>query len=201
MKKLSILISTLVERKQCFERLLTLIEPQLTSDVELLVDVDNREVTLGAKRQRIIEKASGDYIVFVDDDDVIPGYYVSEILKAIEGKPDCVGINGIITTNAIDPKPFYHSIKYDTWFEDEKGFYRCPNHLNPIKREIVLQVGFNDIAYGEDFDYSTRMVGNLHTETYIEKCMYYYLALSAPIEIEEENEIQETEETNVLTTR
>ncbi len=176
--KLSILICTLNERKALLERLLEVLRPQLTDDVEMLIDCDNREVTIGAKRQRLIEKATGDYVCFVDDDDMVSPDYVSSILKAIETEPDCVAITGIFTQNGAKPKPFYHSLQHKKWFTEKTGFYRSPNHLNPIKREIVLQVGYSDMRRGEDFDFSTRVSNLLKTETKIETCIYYYLSIS-----------------------
>jgi len=66
-------------------------------------------------------------------------------------------------------------------------YYRTPNHLNPIKREIVLQVGYSDMRRGEDFDFSTRVFNLLKTETKIETSIYYYLSISE-LQSEDTNE-------------
>jgi hypothetical protein len=54
---LSILICSLWERAGDLARLLRVLDPQLTPDVELLIEVDNREKTTGAKRNILLEKA------------------------------------------------------------------------------------------------------------------------------------------------
>lgn len=174
--KLSILIASLVEREHYLKRILSILESQLTPDVELVVEIDNREITIGAKRQKLLERAKGDYVCHVDEDDIIPPYYVSEILKVIESEPDCVAINGIVTVGGKNPVPFYHSIKYDSWFSKEGIFYRCPNHINPVKRELALIAGFEDFKSGTDHGFSMRLRPLLKMETIIENCFYYYLA-------------------------
>lgn len=174
--KLSILIASLVEREHYLKRMLSILEPQLTPEVELVIETDDGEITIGVKRQKLLERAKGDYICYVDEDDIIPPYYVSEILRIIESEPDCVAINGIITVDGKNPVPFYHSIKYDSWFSKEGIFYRCPNHINPVKRELALKVGWEDSKVGSDHVFSIRLRPLLKTETVIENCIYYYLA-------------------------
>ena len=174
--KLSILVGSLENHNYLLKRILSLIEPQLTKEVELLIEVDNGELSTGAKRQVQLNKANGDYVICVDDDDIIPGYYVSEILTALESNPDCAAMNGIITQDGKNPYPFYHSIKYSHWFTNDQGHFRCPNHLNPVKRELALLAGWEDLRYGSDQGFSMRLLPLLKTETTITKCLYYYLA-------------------------
>ena len=174
-------MASLIGREYYLNRMLSILEPQLTPEVELILEVDNRELSIGVKSQKMLEKAKGDYVCYVDDDDIIPGYYISEILKAIESNPDCVAINGILTIDDKNPAPFYHSIQYDDWISKDYKYYRCPNHINPVKRELALKAGWDDMKTGGDYKYSMRLKPFLKTETIIEKCMYYYLAKSATV--------------------
>jgi len=173
--KLSILIAHLNEREYYFKRILSLLEYQLTSDVEIVVESDDGEMSTGEKQQKLLEKAKGDYVCYVDEDDIIPAYYVSEILKAIESEPDCVAINGVVTLDEKDPHPFYHSITVDEWHTNDQGHFRYPNHINPVKRELALQAGFENLRQAADHGFSNRLKPLLKIETIIEKCMYYYL--------------------------
>ena len=52
--------------------------------VELLVLIDNKKRTLGAKRNEMIGLAKGEYVVFIDDDDLVSEDYVESILEAIK---------------------------------------------------------------------------------------------------------------------
>lgn len=175
--KLSVLTASLVEREYYQQRISSLLKPQLTEDVEWLIERDNRELTIAAKFQKLLERAKGDYICFVDEDDIIPAYYISKILEAIKSKPDCVAINGIVTIDEKNPFPFYHSMKYDHWFSNDEGHFRSPNPTNPVKRELALKAGFDTtLTRGCDYYYAMKLLPFLKSETIIEECLYFYLA-------------------------
>jgi glycosyltransferase involved in cell wall biosynthesis len=173
-KKLSILTCTLESRKQIFENLARVLKLQSNQEVEMLASIDEGQKSIGAKRNELLEAAKGDYVVFVDDDDMVSPFYVVGILMAIKDNPDCCGIEGIITQKNVRPKKFVHSLKFDSWFEKDEVYYRCPNHLNPIKREIALDVKFPDQSWQEDQDFSERLKGKLKTEVFIKGPVYFY---------------------------
>ena len=84
--KLSVLICTIPERKEKFDILLNKLQfLSINKDVEILCDNRARgTVTIGQKRNDLINKSTGDYISFVDDDDDISNNYFDLILNAIE---------------------------------------------------------------------------------------------------------------------
>lgn len=172
-KRLSILTPTLIQRESIFKNLARVLKAQSNDQVEMLAICDNGENSIGTKRNELLKAAKGDYVAFVDDDDMISPFYIHGILKAIKDNPDCVGIEGIITEKGIGKK-FIHSLQYEDWFENNNIYYRCPNHLNPIKREIALDCMFPEVYYHEDREYSYRLKGKLKTEVYIKGLMYYY---------------------------
>lgn len=179
--KLSILIPSLNDRDVLRERLLRGLKPQLTKDIELLIDIDNGEVSIGVKRQRMLIKAKGKYISFIDDDDVVADNYIELIIDALKNEPDVVGIHLLHYVNGKAYGKTYHSIEYDHWWQekdpDNPGgffFYRCPNHLNPVKRELALKAGFPDLRIREDQQYSEKLYQFLKTERYISEPIYYY---------------------------
>lgn len=171
---LSLLVCTLQSRMQLFDNLKRVLSYQSPPEVEMLVCMDKGENTIGKKRNDLLHTAKGEYVCYLDDDDMISPYYVSSILSALESKPDCVGIKGVIVCNKIAPKTFIHSLEYAEWFEKNGIYYRCPNHLNPVKRDIALTVGFPSKNSGEDRDYSFGLRGKLKTEVMIEDPIYYY---------------------------
>ncbi len=77
--------------------------------VEILSIEDNKEISIGAKRQKLLERAIGDYIVFFDSDDLPFNLYTSKILQALESSPDCVGFKIHMTTNGKRPQVCCHS--------------------------------------------------------------------------------------------
>ncbi len=100
----SILIPTLDNRHEQFSRLYERLNEQinekfLAKEVEVLYFSDNKQHSLGFKRNKLIEWAKGKFIAFVDDDDNVSDDYVPIICRTIKENPDidCVGIKGIIT--------------------------------------------------------------------------------------------------------
>ncbi len=172
--RLSILICSIIGREKELSRLLEDLEKQKTEQVEILVEVDNEKMSIGPKRNSLLKKAEGDYIAFIDDDDEVSVNYVVKILEALKTNPDCCGIEGFLIRPGHKYK-FIHSIRYDTWFSKNDIYYRCPNHLNPVRRELALQVGFPEKDYGEDQDYSLSLFPLLKTEVYIQGVLYYYV--------------------------
>jgi glycosyltransferase involved in cell wall biosynthesis len=179
-KKLSILICSLESRAEKLSRLLRVLNPQVNDLVEIITSIDNGEKKIGSKRNELIQKAQGDYISFIDDDDLVSEDYVSKILEAIKSDPDCCGIQGVITFQGTSPRTFIHSLSYKTWFEKNEIYYRCPNHLNPVKRSIAIQVGFPEENFGEDRNYSERLLPLLKTEKFINGVLYKYLYEKGP---------------------
>lgn len=173
--KLSILICSIERRKNLLSRLLNELEKQKSDSVEILVDIDNGLKSIGLKRNNLLKKSKGEYVSFIDDDDLVSSSYVDDILKAIENKPDCIGIEGIITVDGKNPRVFIHSLKYKSWFENKGIYYRNPNHLNPVKRQIALKALFPDKNSHEDREYSKRIFPLLKSEEYIKKPIYFYL--------------------------
>lgn len=176
--RLSILVATVGQRQERFTNLLTELLKQAyehEGEVEIVAYWNNGELPMSTIRQKLVEEASGDYTCFVDDDDMVPPYYVGEILKATEKDVDYVGWQMQYYNNGELAKPTFHSLVYDSWYEDDKGYYRDVSHLNPIKHTIALEVSFEAPAgTPEDALWATRIAPYLNVESYINKVMYFY---------------------------
>jgi len=173
--RLSVLICSLEKRAEQLERLLKVLRPQLNTDVEVQVNIDDGQKTIGQKRNELLNIAKGDYVCYVDDDDLVSDDYVSKILNAVQASVDCCGITGEITfTNGVK-RLFKHSIENE-WVLSDNIYYRYPNHINPLRRELVSKVGFPEKDFGEDKDFADRIRPLLKTEMKIPGIIYYYLA-------------------------
>lgn len=177
----SILILTLESRKDDFEYIYNKLNSQiqnlnLIKDVEILYFSDNKENSVGYKRNELLSRSKSKYISFVDDDDDVSDFYVKYIYDLLLEDNDCVSLNGIITFEGRNPKKFIHSLKYNSYFEKDGIYYRPPNHLNTIKRELVEKIKFPDINKGEDTDWAMNICksGLLKTESVLDKVVYYY---------------------------
>ena len=177
MPKLSILVCTLASRKSFFDVLYKKISRQLTPDIQFLNYCDSGEITIGAKREALKEAATGDYIVYIDDDDRISRYYVRNVLESLKSCPDTIGIRGFQTTDLKDLKCFECSLKYGEkqWNEIQNDIVIKPtNHINPVKRELALNCPFPDLYYGEDKFYSQALKPLLKTEVVADGWLYWY---------------------------
>ena len=178
--KLSILICSLVSRTELYRLLAKHLNWQmqgLLHEVELLVLTDAKEVSTGVKRQKLLERAKGDYVVFIDDDDWVPDYYVHEMLKACHTGADCVAIKGTMTTDGTNEIPWRISCRYENKTIHENGrmvYLRKTNHITAVRRTLALQAGFPDKSNAEDKWYSDRVAPLCKTETVIDKPMYHY---------------------------
>ena len=172
---LSILICTLPNRIGYLSQLLQALRPQRTNEVEVLVESDNGSMTTGKKRNILLQRSTGKYVVFIDDDDMVSSTYVKDILTAAESNPDAIVFNGIMTTNGRDERKWY--ISKDYGYEAKGGaYYRYPNHIVPIRREIAMAFPFMDIRIGEDYAWATAIhnAGLIKSEVKIEKELYHY---------------------------
>jgi glycosyltransferase involved in cell wall biosynthesis len=177
--KLSILIPTLASREQLLRSLVEEFKKQDLTDVEIVPALDNGEMTIGFKRNWLLEQARGEYVAFFDDDD-LPGLdYIKHAMEGINKGVDCVSLRGVITWNGDNPEVFEHSIKYDSYRTNDTGFpkyERYPNHLNVIKASIAKQFKFPEINHGEDTDWATQIKrsGLIKTEHYVDSVTYHY---------------------------
>lgn len=172
---LSILICHLVNRKDKLNRLMSSVYAQATGkEIEILIESDNGEMVVGAKRNSLLLKSKGKYVVFVDDDDEVANDYIDSILNALDGSPDCVGIEGIMRGTGYQQCLFRHSIQFQGHYTGTDAFYRTPNHLNPIKAVLAKRVMFQEIEYGEDKRFSYNIRPMLKTENYIDHPIYFY---------------------------
>jgi hypothetical protein len=175
--RLNILIATTICRRLLFRSLKEELDRQCEGlSAEVLFEEDNKQISIGAKRQKLLERATADYIVFFDSDDWPYENYVSDILKALESNPDCVGLVIHMTTNGERPQTCVHSLMYPEWKEKVDGidYVRNVTHFNPVRRELALKVGFADLRFGEDRKYSDAVTKLCKVEEFIPSRIFHY---------------------------
>jgi glycosyltransferase involved in cell wall biosynthesis len=152
--KWSILICTLEERQEPFEKLYSKLMNQIESaslgkEIEVVYFRDARNFSVGFKRNQLLKTSLGKYVNFLDDDDDIHPNYIQLIYEKLNDEPDCVSLTGIIKEKDQE-RIFIHSIKYRSYFMQNDIYFRPPNHLNTIKREIAIKFFFPLTLTGED---------------------------------------------------
>jgi glycosyltransferase involved in cell wall biosynthesis len=175
--KLSILIcgvhSRLLNNKAV--KLLSKLESQHHEDVEIIYLYDNKKRMLGEKRNNLLDIAKGKYLTFIDDDDDISDNYIYTLLTAINNNDvDVINFIVNVSLNNEPYKPCHYSYKFGHDYNTNNAYFRLPNHIMCVKRELALKVRYNNIKYGEDSDYSKRLFPLIKSEHNINNVLYFY---------------------------
>lgn len=186
---LSILIASIPSRIgqaiTLYESLLGQASGTIWGRVEILMLLDNKQRTVGAKRQALLDISSGEYVTFVDDDDSVSDQYVSKITTAIgDGRitrwaprPDVVVWPIRVTINGEQDGLVYPSMDY---VKDPIPEYsppitkRPPHHLCCWRRSIAIKGTFPDKQHGEDFEWARQVWPYVGTEMTISDTLYHY---------------------------
>lgn len=178
---LSVCICTIPGREEKLRQLLDHMWTQILwlddpREVEILVD-GTSGIKIGEKRQRLLDRAKGHFVCSVDDDDFVSHDYFGRILAEIKKDltVDCLAMRGVMTTAGAVSETFEHSIKYG-WDQGGGEYKRAINHLNPVRRDLALQVGFKpNLHFNEDQDYGDRLRSLLKREGDLgDTPIYYY---------------------------
>jgi hypothetical protein len=177
----TILVATLGQRADRFRRLLDNVLPQLDAaggEVQLCAFYNHGERPLGHVRHDLLEHASTPYVSFVDDDDELPEYHVAEVLSRLDGSVDYVGWQMQTYVDGYPLKPTYHSLRYNSWWENDQGYYRDVSHLNPMRTEVARHGDFRRGEPPEDVCWVDQVRPYVRTEAYVDRVMYYYRSTS-----------------------
>ena len=201
--KLSILIPTLPQRKKMFNILRKNLTAQIDfvhsthpslGQVEILFDSSKKflkgGLSVGAKRDALKCRATGDYLVFVDDDDNVAPNYVESILRLTETNPD------IITFRSLYKSEHYWGIvdMNLNYAENEQMnesviVKRQPFHVCPIRTSIAQQHSFPDINNGEDWAWMQKVLPDCKTQAHSDMILHQYNDFSTTSAV---NEIEQS---------
>jgi glycosyltransferase involved in cell wall biosynthesis len=147
--KLSVLICSLHDRWPSLGWLVENLYLQEGNEkIEILIAVDSGQELIGAKRNRLVQAARGDYVVHIDDDDRVSRNYIPNVLAAMASKPDVIAIRG----QRIDIRGRSAPITFDFCLQNVDGtpmsptvadtdrdgvLWRSPGHLCPMRAAIA----------------------------------------------------------------
>jgi len=177
----SILIAGIPERYHSAQPLLySLLEKQSVArmpDVELLYFMDNRRRLVGAKRNDLLRAARGEYISFVDDDDMVSDDYVRKIHEAIVAarKHDeptdviCFPQRATLIQEGVVHECTYSLKNKERKLADggEKNVLKWtgpPAHTMAWRHKVILGAQFPDKQFGEDVDWVDKLCATAKTE-------------------------------------
>jgi hypothetical protein len=178
----TILVATLGERRALFDRLMDVLLPQLDAhagQAKVMAYWNNGAPHLTEIRQRMVEATTTEYLCCVDDDDLVPDYYVAEVMAALAKHPHYVGWQVQCYEDDRPTNMSYHSLRYRRWYSNRRGHFRDISHLNPIRTQIAQLVDYRKTQPGWPEDRAwvqqLRETHRLQTEVTIKRVMYHYL--------------------------
>lgn len=142
--------------------------------VEIVTLTDTKTMMLGHKRNLMVDIAQGKYVAFVDDDDRVSDDYLASLLDAVGSDADSIVFMAEVSINGEAPRTCHYSKDVRKDYNTETEYYRIPNHICCVKKEVSLKSSFPNILRGEDSGYGKVLLQNLKTEHKIGKILYYY---------------------------
>lgn len=186
--KLSILIPTIPERNDFVYSLIGELHRQRQNlvlndsklgDVEFVIDNSARFLSggpsIGTKRQMLLDRADGEYLLFLDDDEGIAGNYLEVILQLCETGAD------VCTFRSIAKLEQYWTVIDMSLMNEENEqaspdiiVKRRPWHINAIRSDIAKQFCFEDINYGEDWKWMEQVLTKCEKEAHTDAIIHEY---------------------------
>lgn len=128
----------------------------------------------GQSRSLAIDRADGEYILFVDSDDYIAPDYIEHYMDVVENRDCDVVVGGFITDNG--KKQRIHRISANSNMGCIISYsYACFKLYNKafIQKN---KINFSDFRKGEDIYFSLLLVVAGARHEFIDYCGYYYYA-------------------------
>jgi len=187
---LSVLMPALSSRRHLWQRLIGELRRQAAAipwRVEILTEEDDGQRPSGAKRNALLSRARGHYVVQVDDDDWVSDEYLAALCEVIYcSRPDVVGLRAWRTGGNADR---IHEFALNHGDKQQLGWIANPagiqvrlmafqaNHLCAWRRELATACRFPDhLGYNDDlFWYQPLIASGLAKRgEVIERVLYYY---------------------------
>lgn len=187
MMLLSILIPTLPSRIERFNSLFVNLAFQKSAFAmfhstigasEIIVNNEesylNGGPSIGHKRQKLINEASGKYVLFLDDDEDIAPNYIETLMRLCSEDKDICTFKSIAKMDnywmTVDMSLAYSENEQ----ANPEGIKRRPWHICPVRSYFAKLHSFEDINYGEDFKWMEQVLQHCQTEAKSNYILHQY---------------------------
>ena len=142
--------------------------------VEWLALCDNRQRSIGAKRQALWDIARGTYCAMIDDDDDVSDDYVASLLEAAQTGADVITFRQRAIYNGLESEVHFGALNRDGPFIPGGITLRGPWHVCAWKREVVQGCLFGESNYGEDLVWCQQARKRTRTAHHIDRVLHTY---------------------------
>ena len=175
--KLSILIPTVRSRiDRTLPLLLDEIERQARGlPVEVLALYDNKVHSVGVKRNKLVQAATGLYLAFVDDDDWVDPDYVSLILEHVDVRPapEVIVFDSILIVDGVFSKRCVYGVEFAA--EETADLWKGkPAHTHAWAEWVCRKHSYPNLTVGEDRKWSMAACREVRVQARIPEILYHY---------------------------
>lgn len=185
---LSILIPTIPERHKRFTKLYNELMRQKTEfdtthdiigELQVIVNSDKRfldgGLSIGKKRQALVQQAEGKYLNFLDDDEGIPPNYLEALMRLCHKGQDVCTFQAIAKMRTfwalVDMRLSY---KVNDQINPNYPARRPPWHCCPVKSVYAKMFEFPDLNNAEDFVWMEKVLSCCTSEAHTDAVLYQY---------------------------
>jgi len=159
-------------------------------DVEIIILGDNKKITIGKKRDRLVQMAQGKFIVLIDDDDDISEDYVDVICQIIDNNKniDVISYMQIANINgenwtvdfSLDYNKEHPLNQLEYIFDEQQNIIgkqickRPPFPVCPFRTELAKKCRFIDFQSSEDVLWARKLWKLCKKEYKLNKIMHIY---------------------------
>lgn len=144
--------------------------------VELLVFLDNRQRTIGEKRDALVQSSRGEFVAFVDDDDDVADEYVAAIVGAAERLSADVSVitfDQRVSVNGVEATCSF-SLRHRNEPFAQPSFKRSAWHVCAWRGDLARRFRFPATNYGEDWAWARHLVVEATGEYHIDRVLHAY---------------------------
>lgn len=151
-----------------------------TDHVEHIVLTDNKCMTIGEKRQRLFDSARGEYVAFVDDDDLIMDGYIPSIANACaRSGADVITFKQRVLVDGAEGTCVFRLGQQDEPFVAGGTFKRGPWHVCAWRKAPVASCRYLSCNYGEDIAWALQARQLVTHGAFIDAVLHQYTFDSA----------------------
>jgi glycosyltransferase involved in cell wall biosynthesis len=178
---LSILMPTIPDREASFGALWAEVDRQRQGDVAVEVLVDESKkfldggLSIGGKRDALVQRATGKYVCFLDDDDWIFPNYKQVLLTACAGDKDAYSFNQLyICKDFTSVIQMSHNNTENEQVRPHGITKRTIWHTCAIRAEIAKSERFTNINYDEDWRWLKLIIPKIKTSEHLDILLHQY---------------------------
>lgn len=185
---LSVLMPTTPERNQMFTKLFNEVHRQAEfmqtfhktlGKVEILVDDSprflNGGLSVGKKRESLVQRATGQYLCFLDSDEEISPDYLETILRlCYQNKDVCTFKAMVKLSNFWAVVDMRLAFKYNEQITPDFTVRRQPWHICAVRSEFAKKFDFSDKNNAEDFEWMEKVLTKCHSEAHSDRIIFCY---------------------------